>query len=99
VTATRNDIDIVLRLRIGWTSCHDRVNEERSEAADEIERLRTEIATCRAAYEQAIKDRDDARRRYCHEVWQGTGDADEQRQLTPREIAAGMGWRYPEAKT
>lgn len=32
--------DIVMRLRILWTSCTDRINNERAEAADEIERLR-----------------------------------------------------------
>ena len=41
--------DIVARLRILWTSCTDRINNERTEAADEIERLRAE--------------RDEARRR------------------------------------
>lgn len=34
--------DIVDRLRIIWTSCSDRINKEREEAADEIERLRAE---------------------------------------------------------
>lgn len=34
--------DIVARLRIAWTSCTDRINKEREEAADEIERLRAE---------------------------------------------------------
>jgi len=36
--------DIVARLRILWTSCTDRINNERTEAADEIERLRKELA-------------------------------------------------------
>jgi len=36
--------DIVARLRILWTSCTDRINNERTEAADEIERLRSELA-------------------------------------------------------
>ena len=34
--------DIVERLRIIWTSCSDRINNERAAAADEIERLRKE---------------------------------------------------------
>ena len=42
--------DIVVRLRILWTSCTDRINNERTEAAAEIERLR--------------KERDEARRMY-----------------------------------
>lgn len=36
--------DIVARLRILWTSCTDRINNERTEAADEIERLRGQVA-------------------------------------------------------
>lgn len=39
---TPADVDIVDRLRIAWTSCHARVNDERAEAADLIERLRKE---------------------------------------------------------
>jgi hypothetical protein len=45
------DIDIVDRLRINWTSMTDMGNEERAEAAEEIERLRAE--------------RDEARRSCC----------------------------------
>ena len=48
------DIDIVDRLRINWTSMTDMGNEERAEAADEIERLRAE--------------RDEARREICDKV-------------------------------
>jgi len=40
--------DIVTRLRILWTSCTDRINNERTEAADEIERLRGERDAARA---------------------------------------------------
>jgi len=40
--------DIVARLRILWTSCTDRINNERTEAADEIERLRAEVERLRA---------------------------------------------------
>ena len=36
--------DIVPRLRIVWTSCSQRINDERNAAADEIERLRNELA-------------------------------------------------------
>lgn len=35
--------DIAARLRILWTSCTDRINDERTEAADEIERLREQL--------------------------------------------------------
>lgn len=112
----RTEIDLVDRLRIAWTSCHDRINEERAQAADEIERLRAggcardqkttqfcrealdlqaELATCRIAYEQAVRDRDAARLAYCRDVWQGFGDEDEQRRLTPREIARDKGWPWP----
>lgn len=59
--------------------------------------LRAELATCRVAYHQAIRDRDAARLAYCRDVWQGIGDEDEMRQLSPREIAQRMGWKYPEA--
>ena len=44
-------IDIVDRLRIAWTSCSQKINDERNAAADEIERLRAE--------------RDEARRNLC----------------------------------
>ena len=40
-----DDIDIVDRLRIAWTSMTDMGNAEREEAADEIERLRAELAS------------------------------------------------------
>jgi hypothetical protein len=46
-----DDIDIVDRLRINWTSLTKRQNAERNEAADEIERLR--------------RERDEARREAC----------------------------------
>jgi hypothetical protein len=36
--------DIVARLRIVWTSCSQRINDERNAAADEIERLRGQVA-------------------------------------------------------
>lgn len=42
--------DIVARLRILWTSCTDRINNERTEAADEIERLRNERDEARRMY-------------------------------------------------
>ena len=38
-----DDIDIVDRLRIAWTSMTEMGNAERAEAADEIERLRAEL--------------------------------------------------------
>jgi hypothetical protein len=37
-----DQVDIVDRLRISWTSLTDKQNAERNEAADEIERLRAE---------------------------------------------------------
>lgn len=40
-----DDIDIVDRLRISWTSMTEMGNAEREEAADEIERLRAELVT------------------------------------------------------
>lgn len=83
------DIELVDRLRIVWTSCPDRVNDERAEAADEIERLRNELESIT---DRLTAERDEARRRYCTDVWQGIGDEDEQRQLTPREIARREGW-------
>lgn len=44
------DLDIVPRLRIVWTSCTDRINKEREEAADEIERLRKELKAWQDAH-------------------------------------------------
>lgn len=73
-----NQGDIVDRLRIVWTSASDRVNEERAQAADEIERLR--------------KERDEARLAYCREVLVLYGDADEQYRLGPAEVARRKGW-------
>ena len=42
-----DDIDIVDRLRINWTSLTDKQNAERNEAADEIERLRRNTGCAR----------------------------------------------------
>ena len=42
-----DDIDIVDRLRINWTSLTDTQNAERNEAADEIERLRRNTGCAR----------------------------------------------------
>jgi len=47
--------DIVARLRILWTSCTDRINNERTEAADEIELLRAERETARHGVSCAIE--------------------------------------------
>ena len=52
-----DDVDIVDRLRIAWTSMTDMGNAEREEAADEIERLREE-------HRAACEDRDAYRSRY-----------------------------------
>lgn len=38
-----NDIDIVDRLRIAWTSMTDMGNAEREEAANQIELMRSQI--------------------------------------------------------
>jgi len=66
-----------------------------TEAAEDIERLRGELAACRIAYEQAIRDRDAARLDYCRDAFYLIGDEDEQRQLTPQEIARRKGWPWP----
>lgn len=76
------DIPLEDRLRIAWTSCSDRVNDERAEAADEIERLR--------------RERDEARLAYCREVLILYGDADEQYRIPPSEVARRRGWKLPE---
>lgn len=73
----------------------ERLQSQRVSAAEEFAATRAELAACRVAYEQAIRDRDAARLAYCRDVWQGVGDEDEQRQLTPREIAARQGWQWP----
>jgi len=54
------DIDIVDRLRINWTSMTDMGNEERAEAAAEIERLRAERDEYKDAFEFAHKEFHDA---------------------------------------
>lgn len=55
-----DDIDIVDRLRISWTSMTAMGNAEREEAADEIERLRKELQECEKLideYQRADADR------------------------------------------
>ena len=70
------DIDIVDRLRINWTSMTDMGNEERAEAAEEIERLRNELVRntdefaktlteLRQRMETLTAERDEARRSCC----------------------------------
>ena len=49
-------IDIVDRLRIAWTSCSQKINDERNAAADEIERLRKELADVYSKSAQVIAD-------------------------------------------
>lgn len=89
-----DDIDILERLRA--VLHNDRsVELMNREAAEEIERLQAEFAACRIAYEQAIKDRDAARLAYCRDAFYLVGDEDEQRQLTPREIAGRQRWPWP----
>ena len=44
--------DIVQRLRIAWEGMGDMANEERAEAADEIESLRAELRRVRVAAEE-----------------------------------------------
>ena len=80
-----------LVLRIASAVAHDVCRQ----AADEIEMIRGELAACRIAYEHAIKDRDAARLAYCRDAFYLVGDEDEQRQLTPREIAGRQGWPWP----
>jgi hypothetical protein len=73
------DIDIVDRLRINWTSMTDMGNQERVEAADEIERLRNELVRnadefaktlteLRQRVETLTVERDEARREICEKV-------------------------------
>lgn len=74
-----DDIDIVDRLRINWTSLTDKQNAERDEAADEIERLRVQaLGNQRRMQKQCLEimelwetihaltdERDEARRIAC----------------------------------
>lgn len=83
--------DEIERLRAGGCARDQRLTQYCAEAAA----MQAELAACRIAYEQAIRDRDAARLAYCRDVWQGAGDEDEQRQLTPREIAGRQGWPWP----
>ena len=61
----------------------------------DVETLLAQLSACRIAYEQAIKDRDAARLAYCRDAFYLVGDEDEQRQLTPQEIAGRQGWPWP----
>ena len=90
-----DDIDIVDRLRIVWTSASDRVNAERSEAADEIERLRSqvvsvadELVAARAEIEQLnIQHR--AAEPLLNELWERRTEATEMRAEIERLRAGG----------
>lgn len=59
-----NDLDLVTQLRIIWTSCSPRINKEREQAADEIERLRELSGDAGKLREE----RDEARRLYINEM-------------------------------
>ena len=83
--------DEIERLRAGGCARDQRTTQYCAEAS----RLQAELAACRIAYEQAIKDRDAARLAYCRDAFYLVGDEDEQRQLTPREIAGRQGWPWP----
>ena len=73
-----DDIDIVDRLRINWTSLTDKQNAERNEAADEIERLRRNTGCARnqrstqfcaeAVDAQREVERIRADREKCHDI-------------------------------
>lgn len=97
------DVDIVDRLRISWTSMTDMGNAERAEAADEIERLRDELARNAYEFRKALielgqrmetltAERDDARRLFVDSIYKGT--------VGKREIATAHGWTdlYQEEK-
>ena len=56
-----DDMDIVDRLRINWTSLTDKQNAERNEAADEIERLREQLRLCNIDNFNTTAERDQAR--------------------------------------
>ena len=99
------ETDDPMVLRIALAVAHDvcrqaadeieRLRSQRVSAAEELAATKAELAACRIAYEQAIRDRDAARLAYCRDVWQGIGDEDEMRQLSPREIAGRQGWPWP----
>ena len=64
-----DQVDIVDRLRISWTSMTDMANAERLQAADEIERLREQLRLCNidnfnttAELDQVRAERDEVRR-------------------------------------
>ena len=78
--------DIVARLRILWTSCTDRINNERTEAADEIERLRAEL--------------NKTHRHYAHLLMQFVSEANAARRSTaptPANTGGGADHQIPEA--
>ena len=95
------DIDIVDRLRINWISMTDMGNEERVEAAEEIERLRNELVRntdefaktlteLRQRMETLTEERDEARKLVVESIYKGTA--------RKRDIAKARGWTdlYPD---
>jgi len=65
-----DDIDIVDRLRINWTSLTDQQNAERNEAADKIERLREQLRLANIDNFNTTAEVDQVRadREKCHDI-------------------------------
>jgi hypothetical protein len=72
-------------------TAHQEISSSAGGSSSIADRLRV-IA---AEIEQAIRDRDAARLDYCRDAFYLVGDEDEQRQLTPQEIARRKGWPWP----
>jgi hypothetical protein len=95
----RQDIDIVDRLRIIWTSMTDMGNAERLEASEEILRLRNELTErihmCDMRSEKILEltaERDEARRMVCE--WHSG-----LRVQHPQDYAKRRGWDCYEEET
>ena len=82
-----DQVDIVDRFRINWTSLTDKQNAERNEAADEIERLREQLRLANIDCFNMTVERDQARLSLCllMEAYTG-GDG--------KVTANKLGWGY-----
>jgi hypothetical protein len=87
----RQDIDIVDRLRIIWTSMTDMGNAERLEASEEILRLRNELTErihmCDMRSEKILEltaERDEARQMFCNAMTDHC-EEDEARQIAKEQ--------------
>jgi hypothetical protein len=84
----REEIDIVDRLSISWTSMTEMGNSERSEAAKEIWRLRGDLGELAQKILELTVERDEARRMFCNAMASNSRLGF----TTPRSFAEDEGW-------